>query len=365
MPFQIKDFASIVLAEINHARAVTTKITDFQPGSVARTLMEAPAVEIEELYMQFLLGLRDAIPVATFLSFGFEKLPAARAAGFVSISSILSRPDPILIPVGSKFYAEDGRVYESVEAVVWPAGTAPVSVQVVHTAAGLVGNVAAGVINRADLFGDGYTVSNQPITSGRDLESDAEREARFADFVRSLSRGTVVACLYAAKSAQVLDASGNVTEYVTRAGIVEEPGWVRIYTYSNLGVPSAALLLDGQRRLDGSRDDEAGTITPGYRSAGVRVDMLPMSERAVPFSASVAMFSGYDFTPAVSQRLHDLAADAISNVQPGQTLYLGTLIEQLLSAPGVRAVVPATNENIVCAENEALVPGTFTFTQLA
>lgn len=51
MAFQIKDFASIVASQINHARAVSDKITDFQPGSVARTIMEAPAVEIEELYL--------------------------------------------------------------------------------------------------------------------------------------------------------------------------------------------------------------------------------------------------------------------------------------------------------------------------
>ena len=52
MSFQIKSFNDIVLSQINHARSVTEKITDFAPGSVARTLMEAPAVEVEELYLQ-------------------------------------------------------------------------------------------------------------------------------------------------------------------------------------------------------------------------------------------------------------------------------------------------------------------------
>ena len=83
--FQIKDFVSISAGSINHARAVTDKVTDWAPGSVARTLIEAPAVEIEELYLQMFLGLRDAIPVATFKSFGFEKLPAARAQGWVTV----------------------------------------------------------------------------------------------------------------------------------------------------------------------------------------------------------------------------------------------------------------------------------------
>ena len=103
MSFQIKDFVSIVASQINHARSVTDKITDYLPGSVARTLIEAPAIEVEELYMQMLLGLRDAIPAATFLSFGFDKLPAARAHGYVSISLDPAPTVPIIVPLGTIF----------------------------------------------------------------------------------------------------------------------------------------------------------------------------------------------------------------------------------------------------------------------
>lgn len=364
MSFQIKDFASIVLSEINHARAVTSKITDFQPGSVARTLLEAPAVEIEELYLQMLLGLRDAIPVATFLSFGFDKLPAARAVGFVSVTASAPLENNRPIPAGTTFSTPDGRVYATLADTVWLAGSSSITLQVAHETAGVVGNVAADVINSSGAFGLGFTISNQAISNGRDEETGTEREARFADFVRSLSRGTVIACLYAARSARLLALDGTITEYVTRAGLDEQAGHVRIYAYSNLGIPSAPLLAEGQRIIDGWRDDETGTVVPGYRAAGVRVDMLPMVERAVPLAFQVGMFSGYDLTPAVTQRLRDIASEAIRNVQPGTTLWLGTLVELLLAAPGVRSVVPASNENVNCAVNEALVPGTITITEL-
>lgn len=366
MSFQIKDFASIVASQINHARSVTTKITDFLPGSVARTLMEAPAVEVEELYLQMFLGLRDAIPVATFLSFGFDRLPASRAHGYVSISKSPAPAEPIAVALGTVFSAADGRQYESIAPVTWPAGASFVRVPVASTVAGLSGNVAAGVINQSGAFSatDGFVVSNSAIETGRDTESDLEREARFAEFVQALSRGTVTACRYAAKSSRVLDEDGNIYEYVTRAGLEEEPGWVRIYLYSNQGVPSAALLADGQLRIDGSRDDDAGTITPGFRSAGVRVDVLPMSERAVAGAFQVEMFPGASLTPAVTQSLHDTFAAAVSWVQPGTTLYIGTLVELLLATTGVRTVVPIIGSNIDCAMHEALVPGTFTVTPL-
>lgn len=366
MPFQIKDFASITAAQINHARAVTDKITDFLPGSVARTLMEAPAVEIEELYLQFFLGLRDAIPVATFQSFGFDKLPAALARGFVSVFSETPLEFQQEIPSGATFGTSDGRIYVSTESVTWPAGTSSVKIPVAYTVAGYIGNAAAGVINFSSSFSAsaGYTVSNSAITSGKDAETDTEREARFADFVKSLSRGTVSACLYAAKQAVVNDEESNISEYVVRAGIVEQPGYVRIYLYSSAGLPSADLIAYGQKLIDGWKDTATGVVTPGYRSAGVRIDVLPMSERAISSTFSVGMLSGYTLTSAIRQSLTDVYATAIRAVQPGETLYLGTLVDQLLGVTGVLSVVPSGTQNIVCAGNEALVPGTVTFIAL-
>lgn len=357
MPFQIKDFASIVASEVNHARAVTDKITDFQPGSVVRTLMEAPAVEIEELYMQFFLGLRDAIPVATFMSFGFDKLPAARAHGYVSVSKVVPPAQDLLIPAGTGFSTLDGRAYRSSSAVTWQAGTNIVRIPVEATVVGLDGNAAAGIIVSSPFFGSEYTISNPVIETGRDAESDPEREARFAEFIQSLSRGTVVACSYAARQSMVLDADGNIYEYVTRAGILERPGYVKIFLYSSRGVPSAALVANGQRRLDGWRDEATGAVTPGFSAAGVRVEALPMVERVIDATFSVQMFPGQVLTDAVKQQLGDVFATAIRGVQPGETLYIGTLVEMLLGVNGVRTVVPAVNENINCAVSEALIPG--------
>lgn len=364
MPFQIKDFASIVAAQINHARAATPKITDFQPGSVSRTLIEAPAVEIEELYLQMFLGLRDAIPVATFLSFGFNPLPAARAVGFVSVSVAQPLTQPLLIPQGAEFSAVDGRKYTAVAAVTWASGSSLVQIPVQHTTAGLVGNIAAGAITSSPFFDASYTISNQTIETGRDAETDAEREVRFAEFVASISRGTLVACSYQVRQSRVLDADGNIAEYVVRSGVDEQPGHVRIYVYSSLGAPSDELLADGQARIDGTTDPVTGAVTPGYRAAGVRVDVLAMQERAVPLSISVEMLPGYPLTAAVEQQLRDIFATQIRSVQPGETLYLGSLIEAMLAANGVQSIVPDTTKNITCEINEALIPGVLTIESL-
>jgi Baseplate J-like protein len=362
--FQIKDFLSIVASQINHARSVTEKITDFEPGSVSRTLMEAPAVEIEELYLQMFLGLRDAIPVSTFRSFGFDLLPVRWANGFVSITADVALPEPITIPSGSVFTAVDGRTYLSTSEVVWAAGSTFVRVPVQASVAGLAGNIAAGLITSSTLLSTGYTVSNPLIDNGREVETDTEREARFSEYVASLSRGTLVSCEYAAKQASVVGLDGGITEYVARIGVSETPGIIRIYIYSSQGVPSAAILLDGQRRIDGYTDELTGVVTPGYRPAGVRCDVLAMVEREIPLSISVGMYTGYSLTAAVQQAITDIYATTISSVQPGTTLFLKSLTESLLAVDGVRTIVPATSDNIVCGVNEALTPGFLSISNL-
>ena len=85
-----------------------------------------------------------------------------------------------------------------------------------------------------------------------------------------------------------------------------------------------------------------------------------MQERAVPLAISVEMLPGYTLTAAVEQQLGDIFATQIRAVQPGDTLYLGSLVEALLAAPGVRAIVPDASENITCEINEALIPGVLT-----
>lgn len=347
---------------LNHARGTTRKITDLQPGSVTRTLVEAPAVEIEELYLQFFNGLREAIPVATYLSFGFGILPPRYARGFVSVTAETLPTVDSTVELGTVFNATDGREYRSTEAVFWPAGTATVRIPIVAAAPGLSYNIAAGAINSSPAFDAGYSISNSTIDNGRDTETEAERAARFAEFIGSLSRGTNFACLAAAKTAQILDADGNIFEYVTRSGLDEIPGYVKIYIYSSRGVPSAELVRRGQLIIDGWKDEATGVITPGYRAGGVKMDVIAMSERAVPFSGVATMQEGYELTPAVIQKMKDVYASQMNSVQPGQVLALGEVVTSLLSVTGVKSVVPTTTQNIVCGVYEALTAGDFVIT---
>lgn len=360
MPFQIKDFNSISAAQVNHARSVTQKITDFQKGSVARTLMEAVAVEMEELYLQIFLGLREAIPVSTFTSFGFGKLPAAYARGAVLVSANVAPASDLIVFEGTIFTATDGRVYKANQFVTWPAGRTYVNVPVSFSEPGLVGNLSAGQIVSSNAFGSGYTLENFAITTGRDIETDAEREARFASYISALSSGTLQACVYTVKSAVVLDNDGNILEYVTRVGLIESAGTVLIYIYSSGSTPSQKLIDNAQLLLDGTRDESTGEITSGQRAAGVRVSVLSMTERAVSMSASVVMLSGYALNSSVIQKIRGLYSTALRSILPGTSMVIDELAAKLLSVPGVFSVDLSATSNIVCAESEIVIAGTLT-----
>jgi hypothetical protein len=358
MAFQIKDFVSITASMINHMRGTQTKVTDFQPGSVARTLVEGPAVEMEELYLQMFIGLREAIPIATFQSFGFDKLPASYASGYVSISKISVPTEALLIPTGTVFTAADGRSYLSTNAVLWAAGVAVVTVPVVAGTSGLAGNIAPGLITSSPTFGADFTISNALINNGTDAETDAEREARFAEFISALSRGTIMACLYAGKQAATRDAAGNIYEYVTRAGLVEIAGYVRIYVYSSLGIPSASLLADGQKLIDGQADPDTGEpLVAGFRAGGIRVDLLPMVEREVGMGIGVRMRTGYSLTNATRQAITDTYSLSVRGILPGGTMLVDNLRALLLGTANVIELALSSSQNITCEKNEALVPG--------
>jgi uncharacterized phage protein gp47/JayE len=214
--FQIKPFSDIVISMMNWMKGTQTLVTDFNEGAIARTMVEAPAAELDELYQQMLNGLIEAIPVATYNSFQFGALPANDASGLVRVA-ITSSAQPQTISAGSVFSFAGGTVtYTSQADVTIPAGNTYGDVLVAANATGSAGNIATieaftltptpnGFVSAANLA---------PIINGYDAETESARQLRFNAFIASLPRGTPVALTYGLSTVQLTDALGNVTEKV-------------------------------------------------------------------------------------------------------------------------------------------------------
>lgn len=361
--FQVKDFHSIVAGMVNHMRRTQDRITDYHIGSVARTLIEAPAVELDEYYQRMLHGLLEAIPVAVYNAFDFQALPAVSASGYVRFTLETLQSVPTEIPAGTIVKRPDSRLrYITQELTPIPAGEWYADVRVVAEYAGLDGNAAVGTVTEmvGVINGLAGVTNANPIVGGREAESAEERKSRFVDYIGSLSRGTVWAVMYAARRARVLDASGVPVEYVTRLGLVEEAGHADIYVWGSGGAPSQALISAAQLSIDGSHDPDTQTWVPGYRPVGVRVTVRPMTATLIDVGLQVSMLPGFSGTTAVVSAIRDKLSAVLFATLPGTVLYIEQIMNAAVSVAGVERVLVDNDSNVVCGDSHVLSLGAVT-----
>ena len=73
---------------VNWVSSATDRITDFNTGSVIRTILEVVAIELEELYYQLLRAVEEAIEEAIYRTFNFPRNPSQKATGLVRFTRI-------------------------------------------------------------------------------------------------------------------------------------------------------------------------------------------------------------------------------------------------------------------------------------
>lgn len=370
MAFQIKDFSSIVLSMINHAKAVQDKITDFRIGAPSRTLIEAPAIEIEELYQQMFNGLIESIPTALYRTFKFDKLPAAAAYTVVTFSvPVAPSPDPIVIPKGIVVRVPGGAVgYSTATQVSIAVGQTEVSVMVVADVEGTIGNTISGTITQMDTAIGVVSVTNEnDVVSGRDLETELEREDRFKDFILALSRAPLASVEFGAKTAVLTDIDGLVIEYVDKAIVYEPfvsdpealPGYIECYIFNGENGASQDLINATQEIIDGYIDD-SGKKVIGWKAAGVICQVFAVTMVPVSVTVDVTVESGYllaDISPVVDSTIRDY----VFNLDINETLIRSELIKRIKLLEGVGDVVitvPASN--VPSEYNEKLYINTIT-----
>ena len=344
MSFQIKDFLSIVAAMVNHMRGTQVSITDFNVGSVARTLIEAPAIEIDELYQQMFHGLREAVPVSVYNSFDFTRLLAIGASGLVRFTADPAAVADIAIPAGTIVRAPGGS-YDyatSVDAVI-ATGTTQADVMVYCTQAGAATNTGAETLTEMASPIATVTVTNlTAFSNGQDIETDTDRKVRFQNYISTIARGTVAALDYGARTAALLDAEGVAIERVALATVVEPylidpltyaPGQVNIYIHNGTSGTSAGLVAECQKVIDGYRDAD-GTPIPGWKAAGVVVTVAAATDVSIDVNATLTVLDAYD-SATCAAAAETAMRDYIDGLGIGAKVVLAELIAAAMEVPGV------------------------------
>lgn len=372
MSFQVKDTLSIVASIINHMRATQDQITDFNVGGVARTLVEAPAIEIDELYQMMFRGLKEAIPVSIYNSFAFGLLPAIGASGSLrfTLSSVSASDTPI--PAGTPVAAAGGvyRYLTGVDAVI-QAGDTTVDVIAYCSSTGLATNVAATTLTEMQTQISGVTVTNlNAFSNGRDIETDAERKTRFRDYISTIARGTLTALNYGASTATVVNADGEVVERVGAVAIVEPylidplthpPALVWIYIHNGSGGTSGDLVARAQEVIDGYTLAD-GTPVPGWKAAGVKVEVSAATEVPVDVTATVEVLTAYEAETAKAQAIADVSA-YLGALGIGVEAVQAEIISLIMAVPGIyNCAVSEPAADVAAASDEKIMAGAVAIT---
>jgi uncharacterized phage protein gp47/JayE len=367
--FQIKDFASISASILNYAKAVGTRITDFSIGSGARTMLEAPAIEIEELYQQMFYGLKESIPVAIYNSFDFTRLVAQSATGIVRVTITPTTVDTLIAAnalfTSTALSTQFTALYDA--TIVTGGSYADVTIQA--KIPGIIGNVAAGTDFTIQPIVNNI-VSAIGLTSfvnGRELETDEQRKSRFASFILTLNHGTVAALRYGLSLVNLQDINGNITEYVRYASIIEpyltdntKPiALVNVYVHNGISGASGNLITQAQKILYGYTDAN-GNIISGWQAAGIHLDVYAATNITINITATIVIDSHY-VSSLVKTEVQSTIADYIANQDIGTNIYLSEIIAAAMGVTGVinfTLITPAT-DTAVSNTQKAMI-GTFT-----
>ncbi len=372
--FQTKTFNSIVASMINRVTAGNSTLTDFNPGSVLRTLIESVASEIDEYYQALLKGFYEAVPVAIYKTFSFGRLAAAAATGYVTFTREAGIVGALTVPAGTQVSTSGGaHIYTVQNAYTMPAGVNTVLALVKATTTGIATNCGASAI--AEIVDSVYgvaSVSNaDAFLVGRDEETDAERKLRFQQWLVTLARSTKEAIEYGARSVQLVNSLGNVTERVTQVLVHEpcvdadpigDPGYVDIYLWNGTTGASAELLAETHKILFGYTND-AGEKISGWKAAGIIVSIFAVESDSVDVTATITL-DGTRVEADVDDDVAAAIAAVFSELTIGGGLVWAKLLHGILGVQGIADIAlsaPAANVDAV-AWNRILSPGTVTIT---
>jgi len=373
--FQIKDFASISAALVNWMRANTTRVTDFNAGSVVRTMLEATAVEIEELYIQAFVGLKEAIPVSVYQTFGFPALAAQSASGIVRFTAPSVAAATITVPAGTQVKSSsNGQIYTTQAAAFILTGQTYVDALVAAATPGTVGNAEFGTITEVVGTLPGISSVSNPARfyNGRDAESADERRARFQGYISTLARGVKPAVEYGAKTAKVVSGLGVVTEYVAFAGVVEpyvsdptQPiSKIYCYIHNGASATSGALVTEAQKIIDGYFDDDGNPVAgSSWKAAGVICVVAAASDTPVAVTGTVSIDPGYSGVTVLAQ-CQGAVQGYIQGRPVGAKVQFAELVAILKRdvAGVLNVVITAPSADVDIASDAKAVPGTITLT---
>jgi len=285
---QLRTYDQIV-ADMLGKIAARTKLTNFNIGSVIRTLVEVIGSAIADLGELTLAALKAGfLATATGYwldlkarEFGVIRHPAKRTEGIVYFVRAVPRDENITIPAGtivSTLKDPDGKAYRysTQTEVVLVAGTSEIAAPIIAQSAGAAYNVGPGSIKKTVIHLRGVdSVENRSdwITSeGTDQETDESLRKRAFLAWEELTQGSTERAYISWALSDPRVTSAFVNSYHPRG-----QGTVNIYILGAGGMPSPSLIDDVQAVIDDNRPlcSDALVLAPESRDVIVDLAITP------------------------------------------------------------------------------------------
>lgn len=311
--FVFRKASQIIKSEIDDVLTHTDKINDFTVGSVARTMVEAEALEIEKLYYYSLENLKQAIDEGVTTAFGFTRKKATYAYGNVLVRLSAPLPQDLIIDRGSLFYSTNPNYqqqYRTNVAYRIPKGSQSFTITVYCTVIGTYGNIPENTINRSTDIGELVSVTNpEAFNTGTDEENPEAAKVRFRQMIQSLAMGTNQSLVYAAES----------VPGVAGASLFESTyGAVVIYAHDANGNLSRDLQQDIADRL------------VEYKPAGIKVFVMPTHKSVVALDISVEVSDSTLESDSFLDMIRQSMSDYINTLTVGDPLYKSNIVQKIM-----------------------------------
>lgn len=239
------------------------------------------------------------------------------------------------IPVNTKVFANGGIEYRTTTQANYGASDLTSGCDAVAVQAGKEQQVGRNQIRRfanpGSIFDPTITVNNpEPAAGGEPREGDDEYRERGKDFFGAMSKGTLPAIEFGAKtvagvaSAQAQEAYGQiVTGGSFRLPPVPQPARVvTLYIADSSGVANVILARQVQFAL------------VNWRAAGIQVVIYPGLPTLVAVRLQLRFAAGVD-TAVLAELIRSAVIEYVNSLQVGKALERGALTALLLRYRGV------------------------------
>lgn len=345
MAYTIKRFDQIVQDMVSYIISNSSQISDLTPGSVIRSFCEATSLSLEEVYVAVYLGFRRQLRTIHQRTFDFPQKTGVKSSTEIRLSRTGTTGD-VTIPSGTEIATGTGLTFlTTAEATISDGDTDSNLVGAEAEEVGSQYNVPGGSITVIVDDTDADTVTNpNAAVNGVDAESELAYRRRFLDFIEGLGRTNRAGLRAGALSVEGIT-SVSVEELFPPVSNVN----VRVYVDdgSSNGVDSEKV-TEVQSTIDGDGTDE----NPGYRGAGVNVEVLAPAVVTQNIELDVTTVSGID-SDQVDRNINTAITNYINGLGVGEDIIVSEIIAACMDVFGVTDTVvttPASNVSITSSQ---------------